>query len=189
VIVGPSGVGKTTLVARLREWQPDLLWSVSVTTRAARPGEVEGVAYHFVGNEEFDRLIENSALLEWAVLFGQHRSGTPRRPVEDALAEGRNVLIEVDVQGARAIAREMPDAVSIFVAPPSIEVLRQRLLSRRSEDPERATRRLARAEEELSAAGEFDHIVVNDDMERAWREIADIIRGSQTPPARTTRPS
>ena len=132
-------------------------------------------------------MIEAGELLEWVDLFG-HRSGTPRLPLERALADGRPVLIEVDVKGARAIKQVIPAAVSVFIAPPSLEELRRRLAARSTEDPERAARRLARANEELAAAAQFDHVVVNDDLETAWRRIADIIRDSEHDQVRKPRP-
>src|SRR5439155_14825264 len=138
---------------------------------AQRPGEQPGVDYDFSSNEEFDDLIESGQMLEWAHIYG-HRSGTRRKPIDTALARGDDVLLEVDVQGARAIKAAMPEVITIFIAPPSREALRARLAQRASESPEAAARRLAKAEEELAAAPEFTHVVVNDDVEQAWRQIA-----------------
>jgi guanylate kinase len=179
VVAGPSGVGKGTLVSSLRRWRPNLVWSVSVTTRAPRPGEVPGIDYLFFDDAAFDELIRNGELLEWAEIFG-HRSGTPRAPVEKALREGLDVLLELDIQGARAVKAQLPAAVMIFVAPPSADALKERLARRHTETPNDLARRLARADEELAAASEFDHVVINDDVERAWHEIADIISASGT---------
>ncbi|HYF12179.1 MAG TPA: guanylate kinase, partial [Actinomycetota bacterium] len=122
VIAGPSGVGKGTVVARVRELLPDLRVSVSVTTRRPRPTERDGVEYSFIGDEDFDRMVERGELLEWAEIFG-HRSGTPSRPIDEALAEGRDVLLEIDVQGARQVREARPDAVLIFLEPPSLAEL------------------------------------------------------------------
>ena len=170
-------MGKSTLISRLQAWRPDLWLSVSATTRPPRPGEVPDVDYHFCSEEAFDDLVAHDDLLEWAEVFG-HRYGTPREPVEQALHDGRDVLFDVDVHGARSIKRKIPGARSSLVAPPSIEDLRERLASRGTDSAEVIERRLARAREWLAAAPEFDFVVVNDDVERAWRRIADIISGT-----------
>jgi guanylate kinase len=135
------------------------------------------VDYDYCSDAVFDELVRSGRLLEWAEIFG-HRSGTPREPLEKALTSGRDVLMEVDVEGARSIKAQLPSAVAIFVAPPSLDDLAERLRQRRSEEPEAMRRRLAKAEEELESAAEFDHVVINDDFEKAWREIADIISAS-----------
>lgn len=181
VITGPSGVGKSTLVARLREWKPELFWSVSVTTRARRPNEVDGVHYHFCADEEFDDLLRRGELLEWAAIYG-HRSGTPRAPLEQAVAQGRDVLLDVDVRGARAIKGEIPDAVVIFLTVSSPDELRRRLILRDTETPQALADRLSKAEAVMGTAGEFEHVVANDDLEQAWRQIADIITRSTRDP-------
>ncbi|WP_226351594.1 MULTISPECIES: guanylate kinase [unclassified Pseudonocardia] len=166
VLAGPSGVGKSSVVAGLREALPELLFSVSATTRPPRPGEVDGRDYHFVSREEFDALIERGELLEWAEVHGGlQRSGTPRVPVQQALDQGRPVLVEVDLQGARSVKRVVPEAVTVFVAPPSMEELTRRLTDRGTDTPEQRERRLRTAIEEMDAQGEFDEVVVNDDLQ------------------------
>lgn len=148
--------------------------SVSVTTRRPRPAEVDGVDYRFVSDEEFDRLVADDALLEWAEIVG-HRSGTPKAPVEEILGSGRDVLLEIDVQGAGWVRRRSPEAVLIFLQPPSLEELERRLRSRGTETEEKLRVRLARAREELEERGRFDHVVVNDDVDRAAAEVAGIL--------------
>ena len=176
VLSGPSAVGKSTVVRRLREQVPDLHFSVSATTRAPRPGEVEGRDYHFVSPERFQQLIDSGELLEWADIHGGlHRSGTPAAPVQAAAAAGQPVLIEVDLAGARAVKKSMPDAVSVFLAPPSWEVLRDRLRGRATETPADMARRLATAEAELAAQGEFDVVVVNSRLESACAELVSLL--------------
>ncbi|ANY09493.1 guanylate kinase [Pseudonocardia sp. HH130630-07] len=166
VLAGPSGVGKSSVVAGLREALPELLFSVSATTRPARPGELDGRDYHFVSAERFDALIERGDLLEWAEVHGGlQRSGTPRAYVEEGLAAGRPVLVEVDLQGARSVKRVLPEAVTVFVAPPSMEELARRLTDRGTDTPEQRQRRLRTAIEEMDARGEFDQVVVNDDLQ------------------------
>ena len=179
MIAGPSGVGKGTVVKRVRELVPDLDVSVSVTTRRPRPAERDGVDYAFISSEAFDDLVERGRLLEWAEIFG-HRSGTPAGPIDDALASGRSVLLEIDVQGARQVRDARPDAVLILLEPPSLAELERRLRARGTEDEERLQRRLAKAEWELSQRGWFDHVVVNDDLESASSQVAAIIGGSRT---------
>ena len=176
VLSGPSAVGKSTVVRCLRERVADLHFSVSATTRAPRPGEVDGVDYSFVTAERFQQLIDDGELLEWADIHGGlHRSGTPARPVRDAVAEGRPVLIEVDLAGARAIKAAMPEALSVFLAPPSWEALENRLAGRGTETPEVMARRLATARAELAARGDFDRTVVNDDLESACAELVSLL--------------
>ena len=174
VISGPSGVGKGTVVRRIRELRPDLVFSVSFTTRAPRPGEVDGVHYRFVPEAEFDRMIEAGELLEWASVFG-HRSGTSLSDVSGALAEGRDVLKEMDVQGAAQIRERLPQAVLIFLAPPSDEELARRLRERGTEERAALERRLVEARRELAQATWFDHIVMNDELEAAVARVLDII--------------
>ena len=161
-------------MSRLLAARPDLRLSVSATTRDARPGEVEGRDYYFVDPDAFDKLIDSGGLLEWAEIFG-NRYGTPREPVERALEEGRSVITEVDVQGARQIRAARPDAFLVFVKPPSLEELERRLRSRGTETDEQVRRRLEKASEELSAESEFDESVVNDDLEDATAKVIDII--------------
>jgi guanylate kinase len=176
VLSGPSAVGKSTLVHCLRERIPDLHFSVSATTRAPRPGEVDGVDYHFVTPARFQQLIDEGALLEWAEIHnGLHRSGTLARPVRDATAAGHPVLIEVDLAGARAVKRAMPEAISVFLAPPSWEALEARLIGRGTETPEVIERRLATARTELAAQDDFDAVVVNSQLESACAELVSLL--------------
>jgi guanylate kinase len=179
VLSGPSAVGKSTLVRRLRDQIPDLVFSVSATTRAPRPGEVDGVDYHFVTPARFQQLIDDGALLEWAEIHsGLHRSGTLAGPVRDATAAGHPVLIEVDLAGARAIKQAMPEAISVFVAPPSWETLQARLVGRGTESPEVIERRLATARTELAAQDDFDEVVVNSQLESACAELVSLLVGN-----------
>jgi guanylate kinase len=151
---------------------PGLYFSVSATTRAPRPGEVDGVDYHFVRPQAFQRLIDDGALLEFADIHGGlHRSGTPARPVRDAARSGRPVLIEVDLAGARAIKRVMPEALTVFLAPPSWAALEARLTGRGTESADVMQRRLATAREELAAQADFDAVVVNSELESACAEL------------------
>ncbi len=175
VITGPSGVGKGTLISRLRERLPELELSVSATTRQPRAGERDGRDYHFLEAEEFDRMAAEEAFLEHAGYSG-NRYGTPRSEVENRLAGGRSVALEIEVQGARQVRDAMPEAVLIFIAPPSADVLRTRLEGRGTDSPEAIARRLQVALEELAAQDEFEHQVVNDDLERATDELEAIVR-------------
>ena len=177
VIAGPSGVGKGTIVARLREHFPDLWESVSYTTRQRRPTEVEGQDYCFVTREAFEALRDDGGFLEWFEVFGDLK-GTPRGPVAEHLAAGDDVLLEIDVQGALKVREQFPDAVLVFVRPPSLEDLRARLEGRGTETEASLTRRLAEAEGEMAQAPEFDFVVVNDDVERVVGEVAGILSGS-----------
>ena len=153
--------------------------SVSVTTRAPRPDERDGIDYRFVSGEEFDRLVAGGELLEWAPVVG-HRSGTPARPVEEALAAGRDVVLEIDVQGARQVRERAPDSVLIFLAPPSMEELERRLRSRGTEDEARLALRLATARAEMAQRPWFDHVVVNDRLDQATAQVEAIIQESRT---------
>jgi guanylate kinase len=181
VLAGPSAVGKSTVVRVLRDRVPNLLFSVSATTRDPRPGEVDGVDYHFVSRAEFDRMIDDGELLEWADIHGGlQRSGTPAAPVREALAAGRPVLVEVDLAGARAVRAAMPEAVLTFLAPPSWDVLVERLTGRGTETHDVVTRRLETARTELAAKDEFDTVVVNDDVDRAVDELVSLLVGPET---------
>ncbi|MBV8929893.1 MAG: guanylate kinase [Mycobacteriaceae bacterium] len=184
VLSGPSAVGKSTLVRCLRDRVADLYFSVSATTRRPRPGEVDGVDYHFVSPEQFQRLVDDGALLEWAEIHGGlHRSGTPAGPVRDAAAAGRPVLIEVDLAGARAIKAALPEAATVFLAPPSWAALESRLVGRGTESPEVMARRLATARDELAAQDDFDAVVVNSQLETACTELIALLMGTAPNPA------
>ena len=174
VVAGPSGVGKGTLVRRVRALVPALGYSVSVTTRPPRPEEADGIDYRFVSAEDFRRLVEEGAFLEHAEVFG-HRYGTLSGPIADELERGRDVLLEIDVQGAAQIHERHPDARLVFLAPPSEAELERRLRSRGTEDDRSIRRRLAEARRELGQTGWFDRVVVNDDVDRAAEEVAAII--------------
>jgi len=175
VLAGPTAVGKGTVSADIRRRYPRVWLSVSVTTRPPRPNEVDGVHYHFISEEEFDRMIADGELLEWAVVHGRHRYGTPRGPVEEQLRKGEPALLEIDLQGARQVRRTMPNARFVFLAPPSFEELERRLLARGTEGPEERARRLRTAREELAAADEFDDIIVNDVVTRATDELVSLM--------------
>ncbi|MDP9295389.1 MAG: guanylate kinase [Actinomycetota bacterium] len=186
VISGPSGVGKGTVVRELLRRDPSLAYSVSAKTRRPRAGEVDGREYRFMSEADFDRLVEDDAFLEWAEMFG-HRSGTLSAPVEEALAEGRNVILEIDVQGAATVKERVPDAVLVFITPPSRSELVRRLRARGTENEEDFERRLAAVDREMAAADLFDRVVVNDDLERGVAEVAGILQA--TPPPTTGRPT
>ncbi|WP_392541910.1 guanylate kinase [Oryzobacter telluris] len=176
VLAGPTAVGKGTLAAFVREHHPEVWLSVSATTRRPRPGEVDGVHYHFVDDAEFDRMAREGEFLEWAVVHGRARYGTPRGPVEQALAQGRPALLEIDLAGARQVRATMPDAFFVFLAPPSWDELVRRLVGRGTEDAEEREARLATARVELAAATEFDVTVLNDDVRRAAEELVSLMR-------------
>ena len=179
VLAGPSAVGKSTVVHRLVSDVPDLYFSVSMTTRAPRPGEVDGEDYFFVSADDFQRRIDAGEMLEWADIHGGlQRSGTPAGPAQEALDAGRPVLVEVDLAGARNIKKLMPEASTVFLAPPSWEILVQRLSGRGTETEEVIQRRLLTAREELNAQHEFDDVVVNDDVDNAVAAIASILMKS-----------
>lgn len=176
VLAGPSGVGKSSVVHELRKLYPDLWFSVSATTREQRPGERDGVDYRFVTAGEFDRMIKDDELLEWAEIHrGIHRSGTPREPIEQRLAAGRPALVEVDLAGARNLRKAMPEAFLVFLSPPSWEALVDRLVGRGTEEPDVVARRLQTAKEELAAQDEFDAVVVNTDLKSAARDLLKLI--------------
>ncbi|WP_405391990.1 guanylate kinase [Streptomyces sp. NBC_01102] len=170
VLSGPSGVGKSTVVAHMRKVHPEVWLSVSATTRKPRPGERNGVHYYFVDDEEFDKLIANGELLEWAEFAG-NRYGTPRRAVLDRLEAGEPVLLEIDLQGARLVRQSMPEAQLVFLAPPSWDELVRRLTGRGTEAPDVIERRLTAAKVELSAEAEFDTTLVNTAVEDVAREL------------------
>lgn len=174
VLAGPTAVGKGTVAARIREDYPEIHLSVSATTRSPRPGEVDGVHYFFVDDSEFDRMVEAGELLEFAIVHNAYRYGTPRGPVDDALAAGMTVLLEIDLQGARQVRAAEPSATLVFLLPPSWDELVNRLVGRGTEGPEERTRRLRTAKAELAAQHEFDYLVVNEDVATAAREVVDL---------------
>ncbi|WP_349827973.1 guanylate kinase [Brevibacterium litoralis] len=175
VLAGPTAVGKGTVSTYIRENFPQVWFSVSATTRAPRPGEIDGVHYHFRSEDEFDELVASGQMLEYAVVHGRHRYGTPRGPVEQALADGRAPLLEIDLQGARQVKEAMPHARFVFLAPPTWEELVRRLIGRGTETAEEQERRLATAKVELEAESEFDHTVVNHDVRRAAEELVQLM--------------
>ena len=175
VISGPTAVGKGTVVQALREQYPEVWVSVSATTRAPRPTEIDGVHYNFVSTSEFDELVATDGLLEWAVVHGVDRYGTPSAPVRAAVAAGRRVILEIEVQGARQVKQRLPEVRTVFIAPPSWQALKDRLVGRGTETAEQMARRLRTAETELALAAEFDHVVVNDDLGRAVAELVELL--------------
>lgn len=178
VLAGPTAVGKGTVAAHIREHNPEIHLSVSATTRPPRPGEIDGVHYYFVDDTEFDRLIADDELLEYAVVHNRSRYGTPRAPIDAALAEGKTVLLEIDLQGARQVRRAEPAATLIFLLPPSWDELVHRLVGRGTEEAEERARRLRTAKVELAAQNEFDHLIVNEDVATAAREIVELSSSS-----------
>jgi len=185
VLAGPTAVGKGTVAADIRRHHPEVWISVSVTTRKPRPGEVHGRHYWFVDDAEFDRLVAEGQLLEWALIHKAARYGTPRKPVEQTLAEGRPALLEIDLQGARQVRATMPDALFVFLKPPSWEELVRRLEGRGTETAEERGRRLETAREELAAEAEFDVTVVNTDVHVASEQLVALM---QNPRARAGGP-
>lgn len=171
VLAGPTAVGKGTVSADIRARYPEVWLSVSVTTRARRPGEVHGVHYFFVSEARFDAMIEAGEFLEWAVVHGRHRYGTPRQPVLDALAADKPALLEIDLQGARQVRQNMPGALFVFLAPPSFEELVRRLVGRGTETEEERERRLDSARRELAAEAEFNVTIVNEDVQQATDDL------------------
>ncbi len=177
VITGPSGVGKGTLIRTLVERVPELELAVSATTRAPRPGEEDGVAYHFLSDGEFERRVQAGDFVEHASYSGR-RYGTLRSELERRTRHGSPVVLEIEVQGARQIAESMPEAVRIFIAPPSEAALRTRLIGRGTDDPEQVEARLRTANEELQAQREFPHVVINDRLEDAVAALEEVVRGA-----------
>ena len=180
VLAGPTAVGKGSVAAAVRERHPDVWISVSATTRPPRPGEQEGVHYYFVSDDEFDAMVERGDLLEWAVVHKAARYGTPRGPVEEALAAGRLALLEIDLQGARQVRSTMPDALFVFLKPPSWDELVRRLVGRGTETESERTRRLETAVEELAAEREFDVTVVNHEIHAAADELVALMMLEQS---------
>lgn len=174
VLAGPTAVGKGTVAACVREHHPEIWISVSVTTRKPRPGEIDGYHYHFIDDAAFDELIAADGLLEWAVVHKAARYGTPRAPVEKALADGKPALLEIDLQGARQVRRRMPEAHLCFLAPPNFDELVRRLVGRGTEDSAERERRLETAREEMRAESEFDVTIINTDVRTACKELVDL---------------
>ena len=182
VLAGPTAVGKGTVAAAVRERHPDVWISVSVTTRDPRPDEVDGVHYHFVSDEVFDHMIEEDELLEWAVVHKAARYGTPRKAVEEALAAGRPAMLEIDLQGARLVRDSMPDALFVFLKPPSWEELVRRLVGRGTESEEERARRLDTAREEMAAENEFDETIINHEVHDAADQLVTLMMLDQAQP-------
>lgn len=176
MLAGPTAVGKGTVAAEVRRHHPEVWISVSATTRKPRPGEENGVHYWFVSDEDFDALAERGDLLEWAVVHGVHRYGTPRGPVDLALASGHPAMLEIDIQGARQVRKTMPEALLVFLKPPSWDELVRRLVGRGTEDAAERERRLATARDELAAESEFDVTVVNHEIHAAAEELVALMR-------------
>jgi len=176
VIAGPTAVGKGTVVRHILENHPEVSLSVSATTRAPRPGEIDGESYFFWTMDEFDAQIAAGEMLEYATVHGTNKYGTPKQPVIDAIAGGKLVLLEIDIQGARQVKAAMPEAKLIFIAPPSWQELVRRLESRATESPEEQARRLVTAEVELASQSEFDHVVINDEVARCASEVLDLMK-------------
>jgi guanylate kinase len=175
VIAGPTAVGKGTVARRILETNTDIVLSVSATTRQPRKGEIDGESYFFLSDAEFDRLIESGEMLEFAVVHGTHRYGTPRQPVLAAIGAGKNVLLEIDIQGASQVKEQMPEAITVFIAPPSWDELVRRLEGRGTEDAGEMQRRLATARIELQAQDQFDHVVVNDDVAKCAQSVVELL--------------
>ena len=180
VLAGPTAVGKGTVAAEVRRTHPEVWISVSATTRKPRPGEENGVHYWFVSDEEFDTMVAEGNLLEWAVVHKAARYGTPRQPVDLALASGRPAMLEIDLQGARQVRATMPDALFVFLKPPSWDELVRRLVGRGTESEEERERRLATAREELAAESEFDVTIVNHEVHEAAEELVALMTHSPT---------
>lgn len=188
VLAGPTAVGKGTVSSYIRENYPDVHLSISATTRKPRPGEVDGVHYYFVDDGEFDRMIRDRELLEWAIVHNSYRYGTPRPPIDAALDKGRSVLLEIDLQGARQVRAVMPEAVLVFLLPPTWDELVRRLIGRGTEDKAEQQRRLETAKVELAAQDEFDVKVVNTEVSEAAQEVVDLMAmPAAQPAARRTR--
>ncbi len=182
VISGPSGAGKGTICKKYMEIHPDTFLSVSVTERAPRPGEIDGVHYHFINKDEFDKLIAEDGLIEWAQ-YGDNRYGSPKAPVIEAIAQGRDVIFEIEVVGAAKVREQYLDGVYVFIAPPSLEELRSRLTGRNTETKEQIERRLSKATAELAKMESYDYIVVNDSVDSAVADIEAILTAARLRPS------
>lgn len=187
VLAAPSGAGKTAIADALIASEPQLRLSVSVTTRAPRAGETDGVHYHFQTQEAFDQLVQSSGLLEWARVLGRHCYGTPRAPVEAALAAGLDMVFDIDWQGHRQLRAALPDdVVGVFILPPDMATLEARLRARAGDHPAEIARRMQLAHDEISHWAEFDHVVVNDDLPRAVEAVRAVLHAARTTTARQT---
>ena len=178
IISGPSGSGKDTLLQELFKVRPEIKFSISSITRPMRQGEVEGGKYHFISREEFEELIKNDALLEYNIFVGNYY-GTPKAPVVEALDRGEDMILELDVNGAALVKQKMPEAISVFIMPPSVKELKRRLEKRKTDTPEQIEKRLNAALREIPRANEYDFIIVNDDLELAAKQLCDVIRISE----------
>ncbi len=183
IVSGPSGSGKDTVLSKVFERCPEIKFSISSITRDMREGEVEGGKYHFISREEFEQMIAEDALLEHNVFVGNYY-GTPRKPVEDAISQGADMIVEVDVNGAALIREKMPEAVSIFIMPPSFEVLKKRLSGRGTETAEQVRDRLASAINEIKRAEKYDYIIVNDGLSAAGSDFISVIPAARVYPGR-----
>jgi len=177
VIAGPTAVGKGTVVKHILDHNAGVHLSISATTRDPRPGEVDGVDYYFLTNQEFDGMIADGEMLEYAVVHGANKYGTPRKPVEVALAAGERMILEIDIQGARQVKEAMPEALLVFIAPPSWQELERRLASRATETEAEQARRLATAKTEMAAQEEFDAVVINEDVAKCAQQVLDLMQG------------
>ena len=187
VLSDPSGAGKTAIAAALVASEPHLRLSVSVTTRAPRTGEIDGVHYHFQTQPDFDQLVESNGLLEWARVLGRHCSGTPRAPVETAMAAGLDMVFDIDWQGHRQLRAALPDdVVSVFILPPDMATLEARLRARAGDDPSEIARRMQLAHAEISHWEEFDHVVVNDDLPGAIEAVRAVLHAARSSRVRQT---
>ena len=185
VLSAPSGAGKTAIADALLASEPDLHRSISVTTRPPRPGEIEGAHYHFRDQAAFDRMVADGALLEWARVLGRHCYGTPRAPVEQALREGRDVVFDIDWQGHRQLRAALPeDVVGVFILPPTLAALEARLHRRSGDDAAEIARRMSLARDEISHWSDFDHVVVNDDLDQAVAAVRAVLHAARFSTAR-----
>jgi guanylate kinase len=179
LLVGPAGVGKGSIVSKLLGETNRFVLSVSATTRLPRPGEIDGLHYHFVSESEFDRLIDQDELLEWAIVHGKNRYGTPKSELVRAANMGRHLILEIDVQGAEQVLKQFPSAIDVFIEPPSFEELEGRLRGRATESEDQIAARLATAKTELSRAAEFRHRVINDTLEECVAEVLDLVSATE----------